>query len=181
MREVVVFRRSGQISFFAVKKWVKLAVTRGDFVLMGIIWGRKSWPLYGVERWPQSRGFLSSIATWKSPFMCIQMSAGMYHTARSTSATVLIVPQLTAVCMDSDVGAGHELVLCLAVIQTVWVVAIMLVGYPSSWGAWIGCDSSCMQGILADTKCTHNSRWVCSAWWVRRIWGESCQLSITDL
>ena len=28
---------------------------------MGIIWGPKTWPLYGVEGWPLNRGFLSTI------------------------------------------------------------------------------------------------------------------------
>ena len=31
---------------------------RGRFVLMGITWGKK---IYGVEGWPQIRGFLSTI------------------------------------------------------------------------------------------------------------------------
>ena len=40
-----------------IKKWVELAAARGHFVLMGIIWGQKMWPLYGVERCPRNRGF----------------------------------------------------------------------------------------------------------------------------
>ena len=39
----------------------ELAVKRGQFVLVSIIWGRKSRPLYGVEGWPRSRGFLCTI------------------------------------------------------------------------------------------------------------------------
>ena len=26
-----------------------------------MLWGPETWPLYGVERWPQIRGFLSAI------------------------------------------------------------------------------------------------------------------------
>ena len=44
-----------------IELWVELAVARGHIVLMGIIWGQKTWPLYGVEGWPQIRGFLSTI------------------------------------------------------------------------------------------------------------------------
>ena len=44
-----------------IELWVELAIVRGRFVLMGIIWGQKAWPLYVVEGWPQIRGFLSII------------------------------------------------------------------------------------------------------------------------
>ena len=39
----------------------KLSVKRGSFVLVSISRGRKSLPLYGVEGWPRSRGFLCTI------------------------------------------------------------------------------------------------------------------------
>ena len=44
-----------------IELWVELALVRGHFVLMGIICGQKTWPLYGVKGWPQVRGFLSTI------------------------------------------------------------------------------------------------------------------------
>jgi hypothetical protein len=34
---------------------------RGQYVLVSIIWGHNMWPLYGVEGWPPTRGFLSTI------------------------------------------------------------------------------------------------------------------------
>ena len=34
---------------------------RGQYVLVSIIWGHNTWPLYGVEGWPPTRGFLSTI------------------------------------------------------------------------------------------------------------------------
>ena len=40
---------------------LNLVVRRGQIVLVGIIWGRKWWPLYGVEGWPRNRGFLCTI------------------------------------------------------------------------------------------------------------------------
>ena len=30
-------------------------------ILVSIIWGHNTWPLYGVEGWPPTRGFLSTI------------------------------------------------------------------------------------------------------------------------
>ena len=32
-----------------------------EYVLVSIIWGHNTWPLYGVEGWPPTRGFLSTI------------------------------------------------------------------------------------------------------------------------
>ena len=43
-----------------IKKCVELAVARGHIVLMGINWAQEMCPLYGVERWLQIRGFLST-------------------------------------------------------------------------------------------------------------------------
>jgi hypothetical protein len=40
---------------------VELAVVRGQYVLVSIISGHNMWPLYGVEWWPPTRGFLSTI------------------------------------------------------------------------------------------------------------------------
>ena len=34
---------------------------RGQYVLVSIIWGHNTWPLYGVEGWPPTRDFLSTI------------------------------------------------------------------------------------------------------------------------
>ena len=34
---------------------------RGQYVLVSIIWGHNTWPLYGVEGWLPTRGFLSTI------------------------------------------------------------------------------------------------------------------------
>ena len=39
----------------------ELAVVWGCYVLVGIISGRETWPLYGAERWPRNRGFLCTI------------------------------------------------------------------------------------------------------------------------
>ena len=40
--------------------WGLLAVVRGLYVLVGVISGQKTWPLYGVEGWPRNRGFVST-------------------------------------------------------------------------------------------------------------------------
>ena len=40
---------------------MELAVTQGCFKLVCILSGPEMWPLYGVERWLQIRGFLNTI------------------------------------------------------------------------------------------------------------------------
>ena len=42
--------------------WGLLAVARGRYVLAGVISGRRTRPLYGVEGWPRNRGFVSTIS-----------------------------------------------------------------------------------------------------------------------
>ena len=43
------------------RRCTNLAAMRGKIVLMGIICGRKGRPLYGIEGWPLSGGFLCTV------------------------------------------------------------------------------------------------------------------------
>ena len=55
---------SAQAPFIRISQngWGLLAVARGRYVLVGVISGRKTRPLYGVEGWPRNRGFVSTIS-----------------------------------------------------------------------------------------------------------------------
>ena len=44
-----------------VEKVDKCALMSSPYVLFAYNWDRESCPLYGVDRWPRNRGFLSTI------------------------------------------------------------------------------------------------------------------------
>ena len=51
---------------YKTNRWcTNLAAMLGKIVLMGIIWGRKGRPLYGIEGWPLSGGFLCTVVRAK--------------------------------------------------------------------------------------------------------------------
>ena len=50
-----------QYLLILLRNHLGLAVKRCHIVLVGIIWGGKARPLYGVEGWPRNRGFLCTI------------------------------------------------------------------------------------------------------------------------
>ena len=80
------------------QKWVELAVVRGHFVLMGIIWAQN---VSGVEGWPQIRGFFNTILNGDA--VGTKVSVRYREGGRSSEVVVKRGSTVSELILDNDI------------------------------------------------------------------------------
>ena len=80
-----------------------------SFCIVGIIWGKKMWPLYGVERWPPNRGFLCTILN--SNAVGTKVSGRLRQGGRP-SGVVINVVLANNMCIHYSVTHAYVMYVC---------------------------------------------------------------------